>query len=163
MENVHEQSGMLRIWLQAFRLQFVPTSIFPAVLGSVIAWATVREFNYWYFVMVIIGVTLHHIALNMADDVFDYIHAVDRSYGRQKNPYTGGERSFNGETSIGWSNAGGDGFLLFPGDDHSHLPDYSGRLAYCDLCRHRFVFFRFLQYAAHTIRLSWFRRAESPH
>ncbi len=84
------EPGVVDRWIQAFRLQFVPTSIFPALLGSVIAWATFREFHFLYFVMVISGVALHHIGLNMIDDVFDYLHAVDRSHGGEKNPYTGG-------------------------------------------------------------------------
>jgi 1,4-dihydroxy-2-naphthoate polyprenyltransferase len=92
-----EPLGIIRVWIQAFRLQYVPTSIFPAVLGSVIAWVTFREFTFPYFVMVIIGVTLHHIALNMIDDVFDYLHAVDRSHGDQKNPYTGGSGVLTGK------------------------------------------------------------------
>ena len=92
-----EPLGSMRMWIQAFRLQYVPTSIFPAMLGSVIAWVTFREFNVWYFVMVIVGVTLHHMALNMIDDVFDYLHAVDRSHGKEKNPYTGGSGVLTGE------------------------------------------------------------------
>lgn len=91
-----EPLGTIGIWIQAFRLRYVPTSIFPAMLGSVIAWVSFQEFNFWYFVTVIIGVTLHHIALNMIDDVFDYLHAVDRSHGREKNPYTGGSGVLTG-------------------------------------------------------------------
>ena len=78
------------IWVQALRLHYIPTSIFPALLGSAIAWATYREFNFQYFMLVIIGVTVHHAGLNMIDDVFDYLHAVDRLPGEEKNPYTGG-------------------------------------------------------------------------
>ncbi len=92
-----EKQSPIKVWIQAFRLQYVPTSIFPAVLGSVIAGASTREFNYLYFVIVIIGVTLHHTALNMIDDVFDYLHAVDRSQGEDKNPYTGGSGVLTGK------------------------------------------------------------------
>jgi len=88
--NIGQHPGTLAKWLQAFRLHYVPTSIFPALLGSVIAWATYREFNYWYVVLVIVGTALHHIGLNMIDDVFDYLHAVDQIHGEAKNPYTGG-------------------------------------------------------------------------
>ena len=88
--------GIMGIWVQALRLHYVPTSIFPAMLGSVIAWATFREFNFWYFILVIIGVTVHHMGLNMIDDVFDYLHAVDRSPGEEKNPYTGGSGVLTG-------------------------------------------------------------------
>jgi 1,4-dihydroxy-2-naphthoate octaprenyltransferase len=85
-----ENLSIMRIWIRAFRLQYVPTSILPAMLGSVVAWAGFHDFNFWYFALVISAVTLHHIGLNMIDDVFDYLHAVDRSRGAQKNPYTGG-------------------------------------------------------------------------
>jgi 1,4-dihydroxy-2-naphthoate octaprenyltransferase len=88
--------GFIGTWIRAFRLHYVPTSIFPALLGSVIAWASFREFNVWYFVLVIIGVTVHHIGLNMIDDVFDYLHAVDRSRNEEKNPYTGGSGVLTG-------------------------------------------------------------------
>jgi len=88
--------GSAGTWIQAFRLHYVPTSIFPALLGSVIAWAALGKFNLLYFVMVIIGVTMHHIGLNMIDDVFDYLHAVDRSHGEEKNPYTGGSGVLTG-------------------------------------------------------------------
>ncbi len=88
--------GIIRIWIQALRLHFVPTSIFPAVLGSVMAWTAYRKFDLLYFSLVIIGVTVHHLGLNMMDDVFDYLHAVDRSQGLQKNPYTGGSGVLTG-------------------------------------------------------------------
>ncbi len=83
-------------WVRALRLHYVPTSIFPAVLGSVIAWETLREFNWWYFILVIIGVTVHHMGLNMIDDVFDYLHTVDRLPEEEKNPYTGGSGVLTG-------------------------------------------------------------------
>ena len=91
-----QQRGIMGIWVQALRLHYVPTSIFPALLGSVIAWARLREFNFWYFILVIIGVTMHHMGLNMIDDVFDYLHAVDRLPGEEKNPYTGGSGVLTG-------------------------------------------------------------------
>src|SRR5450759_3192533 len=91
-----KQRGIMGIWVQALRLHYVPTSIFPAMLGSVIAWTTFREFNFWYFILVIIGVTVHHMGLNMIDDVFDYLHAVDRLPGEERNPYTGGSGVLTG-------------------------------------------------------------------
>jgi 1,4-dihydroxy-2-naphthoate octaprenyltransferase len=39
---------------------------------------------------VIIGVVFNHMALNMADDYFDYKHAVDKLKPEEKNPYSGG-------------------------------------------------------------------------
>jgi 1,4-dihydroxy-2-naphthoate octaprenyltransferase len=37
-----------------------------------------------------VGVIFNHVALNMADDYFDYKHAVDKLKPEEKNPYTGG-------------------------------------------------------------------------
>lgn len=85
-----QHPGIMTLWIQALRLHYVPTSIFPALLGSIIAWSRFHEFNFWYFSLVMVGVTVHHIGLNMIDDVFDHLHAVDRSHGEEKNPYTGG-------------------------------------------------------------------------
>jgi 1,4-dihydroxy-2-naphthoate octaprenyltransferase len=96
VSNNEQDRGIMRAWVQALRLHYVPTSIFPALLGSVIAWAIFREFSVWYFILVIIGVTVHHMGLNMIDDVFDYLHAVDRLPGEEKNPYTGGSGVLTG-------------------------------------------------------------------
>lgn len=89
-ETSGQHSVVMRPWIQALRLHFVPTSIFPALLGSVIAWATFGKFHFMYFVIVVAAVILHHIALNVIDDVFDYLHAADRLHGKEKNPYSGG-------------------------------------------------------------------------
>lgn len=92
-ENHQTAAG---IWVQALRLHYVPTSIFPAMLGSITAWVTFREFNFWYFILVMIGVAVHHMGLNMIDDVFDYLHAVDRVPDGERNPYTGGSGVLTG-------------------------------------------------------------------
>jgi 1,4-dihydroxy-2-naphthoate octaprenyltransferase len=89
--------GGVKAWIQAFRLQYVPTSVLPALLGSVIAWVKSPGFDLAYFTAVILGVAIHHIALNVIDDVYDYLHAVDRSHGREKNPYTGGSGVLTGK------------------------------------------------------------------
>ncbi len=78
------------VWWKALRYHFVPPSIFPATVGSMVAWAVDRAFNPLYFLLVLSGVIINHLALNMADDYFDYKHAVDRSKPEDKNPYTGG-------------------------------------------------------------------------
>lgn len=80
----------LRIWLQAFRYHFVPPSIFPATIGGLVSWAANLSFSIWYFFLVLLGVTINHIALNMTDDYFDFKYAVDRLKPGEKNPYTGG-------------------------------------------------------------------------
>lgn len=77
-------------WIQAVRVQFVPPSFIPVTLAAAIAWARHQVFDPIAFLLVFIGVTVHHFGLNMLDDVLDYLHAVDRDWGDEKNPYTGG-------------------------------------------------------------------------
>jgi 1,4-dihydroxy-2-naphthoate octaprenyltransferase len=80
----------LTIWLRAFRYHFVPPSIFPATIGGVVSWAVDYTLSLWYFFLVLLGVSINHIALNMTDDYFDFKHAVDQQKPGEKNPYTGG-------------------------------------------------------------------------
>ena len=94
--DAEQDRGIMGAWVRALRLHYVPTSIFPALLGSVIAWAVFRAFNPWYFLLVVIGVTVHHMGLNMIDDVFDYLHTVDRAPDEETNPYTGGSGVLTG-------------------------------------------------------------------
>jgi 1,4-dihydroxy-2-naphthoate polyprenyltransferase len=84
-----KQPRAIQVWWQALRYHFVPPSIFPAVLGGLISWAH-GEFYPWYFLIVLVGVIINHVALNMTDDYFDYKHSVDQLKPGEKNPYTGG-------------------------------------------------------------------------
>jgi 1,4-dihydroxy-2-naphthoate polyprenyltransferase len=57
---------------------------------SLVAWGVNHFFYPSYFFLVLMGVVVNHVALNMADDYFDYKHAVDRLKPEEKNPYSGG-------------------------------------------------------------------------
>jgi 1,4-dihydroxy-2-naphthoate octaprenyltransferase len=78
------------LWWRAFRYHFVPPSFLPAALGAVVAWAAAGSFSVGAYVLVMLAVTLNHIALNMTDDYYDFIHSVDQAAGHGKNPYSGG-------------------------------------------------------------------------
>jgi 1,4-dihydroxy-2-naphthoate octaprenyltransferase len=80
----------LKIWLQATRYHFVPPSIFPATIAALVSWTIIQQFSLWYFFLVLLGVTINHIALNMTDDYFDFTYAVDQLKPGEKNPYSGG-------------------------------------------------------------------------
>ena len=79
-----------KVWWLAFRYHFVPPSIFPAVLGGLISWATGSGFVPLYFLLVLVAIIINHIALNMTDDYYDYKHSVDKLTPGEKNPYSGG-------------------------------------------------------------------------
>ena len=84
------ETNPVALWIQAVRVQFVPPSFIPVTLAAAIAWARWEVFDPVAFLLVFVGVTVHHFGLNMLDDVLDYLHAVDRAWGDEKNPYTGG-------------------------------------------------------------------------
>jgi 1,4-dihydroxy-2-naphthoate octaprenyltransferase len=62
----------------------------PGILGGMIAWTIDGKFLPGYFLLVILGLLLNHIALNMTDDYYDFRHLVDVFATDGKNPYTGG-------------------------------------------------------------------------
>ncbi len=82
--------GSIAAWVQAVRLPFVPPSFIPVTLAAAIVWARYSVFDPLAFSLVFAGVTVHHFGLNMLDDILDYLHAVDRAWGDEKNPYSGG-------------------------------------------------------------------------
>jgi 1,4-dihydroxy-2-naphthoate octaprenyltransferase len=55
-----------------------------------IAWTTDGKFLPGYFLLVMLGLILNHLALNMTDDYYDFRHLVDVFATHGKNPYTGG-------------------------------------------------------------------------
>jgi len=82
--------GSLGIWWKAFRFHFTSASFMPGILGGMIAWTIDGKFLPGYFLLVILGLLLNHIALNMTDDYYDFRHLVDVFATDGKNPYTGG-------------------------------------------------------------------------
>jgi 1,4-dihydroxy-2-naphthoate octaprenyltransferase len=80
----------LEVWWKAFRFHFTSASFMPGILGSMIAWSTDGKFLPGYFLLVMLGLLLNHMALNMTDDYYDFRHLVDVFATNGKNPYTGG-------------------------------------------------------------------------
>jgi 1,4-dihydroxy-2-naphthoate octaprenyltransferase len=80
----------LGVWWKAFRFHFTSASFMPGILGGMIAWSTDGEFLPEYFLLVMLGLLLNHMALNMTDDYYDFRHLVDVFATHGKNPYTGG-------------------------------------------------------------------------
>jgi 1,4-dihydroxy-2-naphthoate octaprenyltransferase len=80
----------LGIWWKAFRFHYTSASFMPGILGGMIAWNTDGKFLPGYFLLVMLGLLLNHMALNMTDDYYDFHHLVDIFATHEKNPYTGG-------------------------------------------------------------------------
>ncbi|MGO8989562.1 MAG: prenyltransferase [bacterium] len=80
----------LAVWWKAFRFHFTTASFMPGILGGMIAWSADGKFLPGYFLLVMLGLVLNHMALNMTDDYYDFRHLVDVFAVNGKNPYTGG-------------------------------------------------------------------------
>jgi len=78
------------VWWKAFRFHFTSASFMPGILGGMIAWTVDGKFLPGYFLLVMLGLILNHMALNMTDDYYDFRHLVDVFATDGKNPYTGG-------------------------------------------------------------------------
>jgi 1,4-dihydroxy-2-naphthoate octaprenyltransferase len=83
-------ANRLEIWWKAFRFHYASASFMPGILGGMIAWTTDGAFLPGYFLLVMLGLILNHLALNMTDDYYDFHHLVDVFAADGKNPYTGG-------------------------------------------------------------------------
>jgi 1,4-dihydroxy-2-naphthoate polyprenyltransferase len=84
------KSGHWGIWWKAFRFHYTSASFMPAILGGMIAWTADQQFYPGYFLLVMAGLILNHMALNMTDDYYDFRHLVDAFASDGRNPYTGG-------------------------------------------------------------------------
>jgi 1,4-dihydroxy-2-naphthoate octaprenyltransferase len=80
----------LEIWWKAFRFHFASASFMPGILGGMIAWTYDSQFYPGYFLLVMLGLILNHLALNMTDDYYDFRHLVDVFAVDGRNPYSGG-------------------------------------------------------------------------
>jgi 1,4-dihydroxy-2-naphthoate octaprenyltransferase len=80
----------LFIWWRAFRFHYASASFMPGILGGMIAWTIDRQFHPEYFLLVMLGLVLNHLALNMTDDYYDFRHLVDVFAAEGRNPYAGG-------------------------------------------------------------------------
>jgi 1,4-dihydroxy-2-naphthoate octaprenyltransferase len=77
------------VWWKAFRFHYASASFMPGILGGIIAWAYDGQFHPGYFLLVMMGLILNHLALNMTDDYYDFRHLVD-AFDSHGNPYSGG-------------------------------------------------------------------------
>jgi len=79
-----------KIWWGAFRFHYASASFMPGILGGMIAWTKDGQFHSEYFLLVMLGLILNHLALNMTDDYYDFRHLVDVFATEGRNPYAGG-------------------------------------------------------------------------
>lgn len=81
---------MLRDWIAAVRLKFLPQGVWPVFLGSAVAWADEGALNLGYFALAFLGMALVQFGLTMLNDLVDYLQGTDKTATSSKNPYSGG-------------------------------------------------------------------------
>jgi 1,4-dihydroxy-2-naphthoate octaprenyltransferase len=79
-----------RVWIQAFRLKFLPQGVAPVFIGSAVAYRARGVFSIELFLLVFLGMMLVQFGLTMLDDWHDFMSGTDTSSTAEKNPYTGG-------------------------------------------------------------------------
>ena len=76
----------VHIWLNGMRLKYLPLSLMPVLLGSVLAWVStitankpLGSFHVTPFLATIAMVCLLQIGAHLINDYYDFLHGVDRS------------------------------------------------------------------------------------
>ncbi len=76
----------LSVWWEGIRLGYLPLSLLPVVLGSILAWTqsishkTPRgDFHLIRFIMILAAVLLIQIGAHLVNDYYDYLRGIDTS------------------------------------------------------------------------------------
>lgn len=80
-ENTNLPPKGLKLFFMAARAYSFPASIIPVLFGSVLAVILNPglHFNYFLFVLTLIGCVLVHIGTNMVNDIYDYEKGIDKA------------------------------------------------------------------------------------
>ena len=81
-----------KIWLKEIRAPFFTATIIPIVLGAAIAFNTNNSFNWFYFILTLIGGVCLHAGSNVINDYFDHLSKNDELNEEFVSPFTGGSR-----------------------------------------------------------------------
>ncbi|MFC1484935.1 prenyltransferase [bacterium] len=79
-------------WIKAFRIQFLVASILPVLLGTILAKLFTNQFNFFYFILTLIGVMFLHLGTNVLNDYFDYLNNTDNINTEYSPGFSGGSR-----------------------------------------------------------------------
>lgn len=80
----------LALLADATRLPFLTAAVVPVLIGTAIAWKD-GAFNFWLFLLTLIGTCLFHIGANVLNDYFDHRSGADEA-NFTPTPFAGGSR-----------------------------------------------------------------------
>ncbi|MFN3763221.1 MAG: 1,4-dihydroxy-2-naphthoate octaprenyltransferase [Anaerolineae bacterium] len=86
------QPKMPPLWVVKIRAPFFVADLVPVVLGTALAWARTGAFNFWYFLLTLLGAIAINAGTNMTNDYFDHKWGSDEINTEFANPFTGGSR-----------------------------------------------------------------------
>lgn len=82
----HSLKEWVQIWLNGIRLNYLPLSLSPILLGSVLAWTSTTvpkkpfgSFHLVHFLGTIVFVILLQVGAHLVNDYYDFLHGVDTS------------------------------------------------------------------------------------
>jgi 1,4-dihydroxy-2-naphthoate octaprenyltransferase len=80
------------LWVIKLRAPFFTADLAPVLLGTALAWARTGAFNFWYFLLTLLGAICLNAGTNMTNDYFDHTWGSDEVNTEFANPFTGGSR-----------------------------------------------------------------------
>ncbi|MBN2282132.1 MAG: UbiA family prenyltransferase [Candidatus Marinimicrobia bacterium] len=79
----------LRAWLEATRFQYITAPLASVFLGTAIAWNSGHEFNLYYFLMTLLGISFVYLGFNLINELLEYL-TVKNNSNLNPNTLTGG-------------------------------------------------------------------------
>jgi len=82
----------ISLYFKEMRAPFFTATIIPIFLGSVMGWYHQGMFNWWLFLLTILGGVFLHAGVNITNDYYDHISGTDPNNMEFSSPFTGGSR-----------------------------------------------------------------------
>jgi 1,4-dihydroxy-2-naphthoate octaprenyltransferase len=83
--------GFVKKWIIAMRAPFFTASAIPVLVGTALAWNMTGRFDWFKFLLVLIGVPLFNAGTNLANDYYDHRTGNDE-INLHTTPFSGGSR-----------------------------------------------------------------------
>ncbi|HEX7401365.1 MAG TPA: 1,4-dihydroxy-2-naphthoate octaprenyltransferase [candidate division Zixibacteria bacterium] len=83
--------SFIKKWIMAMRAPFFTASAIPVLVGTALAWNMTGRFDWFKFLLVLIGVPLFNAGTNLANDYYDH-HTGNDEINIHTTPFSGGSR-----------------------------------------------------------------------
>ncbi len=83
--------SFIKKWIVAIRAPFFTASAIPVLVGTALAWNMTGRFDWFKFILVLIGVPMFNAGTNLANDYYDHKTGNDE-INVNPTPFSGGSR-----------------------------------------------------------------------